>query len=517
MNLKRNLGNKITILLIVLVIILIVVNISLISRLSRYLYLPHAKLASQVKLPPVPQEIVNLQEAFAAVAEAVKPAVVSVSTVQIIEEEYPYYEFFFGDPFEEFFREFFGYPEEEQPRRQPRLRKRSIQHRLEGMGSGVIINPDGYILTNEHVVRGADEIKVILPNNEKKYTGKVVGRDVYTDLAVIKIKPDGKLPYATLGDSDKVRVGEWVVAIGSPFGLEQTITVGIVSAIRQSLVIENRRYKNMIQTDAAINRGNSGGPLVNIRGEVIGINTAIYAPTGVFAGIGFAVPINAAKEILGDLVEKGKVSRGWLGIEIRKIDEAIMKQFNLPDMKGVLVNNVLENTPAEKAGLRRGDVVREVNGEKVESPEDLQNKIFSRKPGERVVLKILRDKKEQEITVKLGELPEKVASSGVVTEEEKGTRTWLGMEVQELNEDLAEKYNIPKNEKGVVVMNVKSGSKAEEIGLQEGDLIKSINRYPTTTVEEFEKISKKVVLSEGVVFDILRNKKPLYLSYIGEE
>jgi len=507
--------NKLIILLIVLVVVMLGLNIFLISKFSRYLYLPHARLASQVKPPPVPQELINLQETFISIAETIKPAVVSISTVQIIEEEYPYYEFFFGDPFEEFFREFFGYPQEE--RRQPRLRRRSIRHKLEGVGSGVIINPEGYILTNEHVVRDADEIKVILPNKEKRYTGKVVGKDVYTDLAVVKIKPEGKLPYATLGDSDKVRVGEWVIAIGSPFGLEQTITVGVVSAIRQSLVIENRRYKNLIQTDAAINRGNSGGPLVNIKGEVIGINTAIYAPTGVFAGIGFAVPINAAKEILRDLVEKGKVSRGWLGIEIRKIDEAIMKQFNLPDMNGVLVNNVLENTPAEKAGLRRGDVIRQVNGEDVKSPEDLQNKIFSRKPGERVVLKILRDKKEQEVTVKLGELPEKVASTGILPEGERGTYTWLGMKVQDLDEDLAERYNIPQSEKGVVVVDVKSGSKAEEIGLREGDLIKSVNRYPTTTVREFEKISKKVALSDGVVFDILRNKKPLYLSYIGEE
>ncbi|MFN3966489.1 MAG: Do family serine endopeptidase [Endomicrobiia bacterium] len=468
---------------------------------------------SALKESEISSEAINLQEAFVKVAERIKPAVVNISTVLTI--EYPQYEFFFGDPFEDFFKdfeEFFGRPYKRE------IPKRKYRQQLGG-GSGVIIHPDGYILTNEHVIHNADEIKVTIniDGKEKTYKGKVVGKDIRTDLAVIKIEPSEKLPSAPLGDSDKIRVGEWVIAIGSPFGLEQTVTSGIVSALRQSIQVEGRVYRDFIQTDAAINRGNSGGPLCNIRGEVIGINTAIYAPTGVFSGIGFAIPINRAKEILDDLIHRGKVVRGWLGVEIKPVDTAIKNQFGLKDEKGVLINNVLEGSPAEKAGLKRGDIIIEFDGKVVENVSQLQDIVAKTAPKKKVKIKVIRDRKEETIELVTGEMPEQIASGESKELKEKlekeETAEWLGMKVSQLTMSLAQKYQIPEKESGVVVIEVDPVSKSSEIGIIEGDLIKSINRNETNDLESFKKITKKVKLSEGVVFDIIRQGRPVYISY----
>lgn len=464
---------------------------------------------------PIPNGVIELQEAFANVAQVVKPAVVNISAVHILKMEVPYYEFYFGDPFEDFFDEFFGRPRER--RREPK--KREFRRRLEGTGSGVIIDPEGYILTNYHVIAGAEEIKVTLSNGkEKKYDGKVIGKDSRTDLAVIKIKSKEKFPTAKLGDSDKIRIGDWAIAIGSPFGLKQTLTVGVISAKRQSLYIEGKEYREMIQTDASINRGNSGGPLVNIRGEVIGINTAIYAPTGVFAGVGFAIPINNAKEILDDLIEKGKVVRGWLGIEIREVDEVIAKQFSLPKKEGVLVNRVMEDSAAEKGGMKRGDVIIKIGDHKVEGARDLQKVVTKTKPGKKVKVVVIREKKEVSLTIKLGEMPEMTEEARVREEEkeeigEGEVEQWLGMKVEALTTALARKYRI-EDGKGVVIVEIEIGSKAEEMGLVEGDLIRSINRQSTKNCKEFKKVIKKVDLSEGVIFDIVRRGRPVYITYM---
>lgn len=471
------------------------------------------RLISDTKVTP-PAEVLNLQEAFVQVAATVKPAVVNISATQEIQQEYAPYEFFFGDPFEDFFDEFFNDPYRSQPRKTPP--KRYLKRQFEATGSGVIIDPQGYILTNEHVVHGAEKIKVIL-SDETKYDAKVVGRDERTDLAIVKIKSSGPFPAARLGDSSKTRVGDWAIAIGSPFGLEQTVTTGIISAVRQSLSIEGRAYRDLLQTDAAINRGNSGGPLVNIHGEIIGINTAIYAPTGVFSGIGFAIPINQAKLILDDLIHKGKVIRGWLGVEINKIDEVIQKQFNLPDTEGVLVNNVVDNSPAEKSGLKRGDVIRSYNGKKIASPRDLQDFVGTTSPGRKVVVEIIRNGEKKTLEITLGEMPgestkEKTKEPG----EEKGSgkeEEWAGMKVVNLTPALAEEFKLSEDNNGVVVIKIVPNSPIEESGLQTGDLIKSINRYPTPTVSEFSKVTKKLKLSDGVVFDVNRRGRPLYISY----
>jgi len=475
------------------------------------------KETSSEEAVSVPNGVMELQEAFSNVAEAVKPAVVNISAVQILKTEVPYYQFYFGDPFEDFFDEFFGKPREKMPEPE----KKEFKRRLEGTGSGVIIDPRGYILTNYHVIAGAEEIKVTLSNGEeKKYDGKVVGKDPRTDLAVIEIKAKEKFPVAKLGDSDKIRIGDWAIAIGSPFGLKQTLTVGVVSAKRQSLYVEGKEYRDMIQTDASINRGNSGGPLVNIKGEVIGINTAIYAPTGVFAGVGFAIPINNAKEILDELIEKGKVVRGWLGIEIREVDEVIAKQFSLPNTKGVLVNRVIENSAAEKGGMNRGDVIIRIEDHKVESVRDLQEVVSRTKPGKKVKVMVIREKKEIALTIKLEEMPETTEEAKVKEEKkeigEGEVEEWLGMKVETLTPALAKNYGI-EDGKGIIIVEIEIGSKAEEMGLVEGDLIRSINRQSIVDCKEFKKVVKKVDLSQGVIFDIVRRGRPVYITYMEQK
>jgi len=475
------------------------------------------KETSSEQAVSVPNGVMELQEAFANVAEAVKPAVVNISAVQILKTQVPYYQFYFGDPFEEFFDEFFGRPGEKRP--QPKSRE--VERKAEATGSGVIIDPQGYILTNYHVIAGAEEIKVTLSNGEeKKYDGKVIGKDSRSDLAVIEIKAKEKFPAAKLGDSDKIRIGDWAIAIGSPFGLKQTLTVGVISAKRQSLYVEGKEYRDMIQTDASINRGNSGGPLVNIKGEVIGINTAIYAPTGVFAGVGFAIPINNAKEILDELIEKGKVVRGWLGIEIREVDEVIAKQFSLPDTKGVLVNRVIENSAAEKGGMNRGDVIVKIEDHKVERVRDLQEVVARTKPGKKVKVVVIREKKEIALDIKLAEMPETIGEAKVKEEKEETgegeVEQWLGMKVETLTPALAKNYGI-EDGKGVVIVEIEIGSKAEEMGVVEGDLIRSINRQSTGDLKEFKKVVKQVDLSQGVIFDIVRRGRPAYITYMEQK
>jgi serine protease Do len=455
-------------------------------------------------------EVLNLQASFAKVAQLVKPAVVSITTTHVEQvQEQP--QFFFGDPLEQFLG----------PQSMPRSGRK---FKMEGMGSGVIIDPDGLVLTNEHVVHDADDIKVVLydqTGEKTEFTGRVVGKDARTDIAVVRIKAGHKVPFVALGDSDKVQVGDWAIAIGSPFGLSQTFTVGVISAARQNLEIEDREYHNLIQTDAAINMGNSGGPLLNIRGEVVGINTAIYAPTGVFAGIGFAVPINQAKAILNELVEKGHVVRGWLGVELGKeITPAMVKAFGLPDSKGALVNSVMKNSPAEKAGLKRGDVIRSVDGIPVVSSDKLQASVSRMSPKKKVEMEVLRARKKVTLTLVLGERPdsadegdEEESARSHNKDNQNGGHLWLGAHVDVLTPELAESFRQPTDVEGVIVTDVDGASDAEEIGLAAGDIICAVNQEPTPDLAAFSKVTGKVKLSEGVVLDIVRQGHPLYLSY----
>ena len=461
-----------------------------------------------------PASVMDLQSTFEKIARDVKPAVVSISTVQIGKEaQTP--EFFFGDPFEQFFEQFGGPgPGGPAPHR----------FRMEGLGSGVIIDPSGLVLTNEHVVHDANQIKVVVYRSEgqqTEYTGHVVGKDLQTDLAVVRIHAREKLPFVGLGDSDQVKVGDWSIAIGSPFGLEQTVTAGIISAARQALQIEGHTYEGLIQTDAAINRGNSGGPLLNIHGEVIGINTAIYAPTGVFSGVGFAVPINQAKDILNQLIRQGHVVRGWLGVELAsEITPAMVRAFGLPNEKGALVNDVLPNSPAQKAGLKRGDVIVAFDGRPATSSIQLQTLVGQTQPKTAVPVEIWRDGRRQRLTLKLGERPANAeepsngggpSPGGAAAPSQ--SWSWEGAEVASATPDLLDNAGQPANVKGVIVMNVKLGSGAEEAGLLAGDLIRAVNQQPTPDLAAFKSAAAKVDLKQGVVLDVLREGHPLFLSY----
>ncbi|MEA3369581.1 MAG: DegQ family serine endoprotease [Candidatus Ratteibacteria bacterium] len=450
---------------------------------------------------PIGKEALSLEESFIQIAEEVKPAVVNISTVQVIKGRRMFRgsenDFFKGSPFEDFFKDFFEFP------RQP---ERGWKQK--SLGSGIIIDKDGYILTNNHVVARAEEIKVVLVKNEE-YDAKIIGRDPKTDLAVIKIESNKALPVAALGDSDNLRVGQWAIAIGNPFGLNRTVTVGVISATgRAELGIAT--YENYIQTDASINRGNSGGPLLNIHGEVIGVNTAIV---GGATGIGFAIPVNMAKEILGDLIDKGKVVRGWLGVIIQSITPDLKESFGLETEEGALVSDVLKDSPAEKAGIKRGDVIVTFGGQKVEDVRELQRTAAKAKVNEIIRLEIIRNKKPLSLEVKIGEMPRELP----LEEEGKSVdeaELWLGIKVQEITPDLALQFNL-SDRQGVIVTHVEFDSPAELAGIKARDIILEINgrgiKNPTDydeAIKSFKKDAKVTVLIKRGVYTTFLVIKP---------
>jgi Do/DeqQ family serine protease len=388
--------------------------------------------------------------------------------------------------------------------------------RVTGIGSGFITDPRGYILTNEHVVGGAEEIRVIVKDSvEKIYKGKIVGTDPTTDLAVVKIEPKGgPLPYLSLGDSSKVQIGDWAIAVGSPFGLEQTLTVGVISALRQSIKVEDRDYADFFQTDAAINQGNSGGPLLDIEGRVIGVNTAIFSPSGVSGGIGFAIPSDQADRIMKDLIAHGRVVRGWLGVEIVPLNDVLARQFKAPEGKGALVNSVVADSPAAAAGLRRGDVIVEYDGKDISSPNALIRLVEETPPGKKVAVKLIRDGRAQGAEIKIGERPAKPAeaAAGGQAPGEGGPR-WEGARLETVDESLRERYRLPRDAAGAVVTDVDDGSVAQAMGLQPGDLILAINGTKVADARAFLKAARGVSLEKGVVLDVNRDGLPLYLTY----
>lgn len=470
----------------------VVVAFSLGAFASRWLVPLSQNLTAQTNAPIVSNPPENalkvaeqLQDAFAWVARKVEPSTVTIMTPSPSVRRF---QFRFPpmpgpDPFEEFFRRFFERgipsPQEEEPE-QPRLRPR---------GSGVIVSPDGYILTNRHVIEGVSKIVVALWN-DRRFDAKVVGTDEVTDIALLKIEPgDVRLVPATLGDSDKVRVGDWAIAVGNPFGLRQTMTVGIISAIgrRPMETGAGIGYTEFIQTDAAINPGNSGGPLCNIRGEVIGINTAISSPTGGNVGIGFAIPINTAKFVMEQLLKHGKVVRGWLGVELQEVsDLPDPSALGLKEPRGAVIVRVLPNSPAERAGLQSQDVIVEFNGIPVRSIAHLQSLVGRTPPGTTVPIKIVRGGKEMVINVTVGErTPEAVAAAEREAE-------WRGMTVGELTPELRRQMNIPENVKGVVVMMVEPGSPAAKAGIRQGDIITVIANQRIESITDFVRVTQRI-------------------------
>jgi serine protease Do len=422
-----------------------------------------------------------LQDRFIQIAKEVGPAVVSISTENVRKGRLRRYRF--GSPFEddlfsEFFRDFFG----DLP---------DLEFHQRGLGSGVIIDPEGHILTNEHVVQGADRITVTLPDG-REFPGEIRGTDPRSDLAVVKIKAKD-LPVVKLGDSDQVKSGQWVVAFGNPFawalgGSEPTMTVGVISALHRSLRLgrSERNYSDLIQTDAAINPGNSGGPLVDLDGRVIGINVAIVSTTGGYQGIGFAIPINTAKTILADLIEGKKVLYGWLGINIQDVTADLAQAFQLPDAQGVIVARVIPDSPAQKGGVQDGDVILRFNGEPVKDVRDLLKRMSQIRVGEKVTLRVIRDGKERDLKVEVGERPSDLESLEAGVE-----GGWRGLEVGRLTPQLAERYGHPFDE-GVIVTHIEPGSSADRSGLRVGDLIIEINRYPVRSVQDFSKAVSRV-------------------------
>ncbi len=410
-------------------------------------------------------------QAFRAVAKKVSPAVVFIKVEKESEVVMP--EFPFGD---EFFRRFFGAPPMPEHRQKPR------KHRAIGQGSGFIISPDGLIMTNNHVVGDADKVTVRLLDG-REFTADTIGTDPATDIALIKID-ETDLPFLKLGDSDKLEVGDWVLAVGNPFGLSHTLTAGIVSAKGRSGIGLND-YENFIQTDAAINPGNSGGPLVNLDGEVVGINTAIFSRSGGYMGIGFAIPINMAKQIRDQLVKHGKVTRGRLGVYIQDLTRDLAESFGLDKSEGILVAQVIEDSPAEKAGLKRGDVILEIDGDPVGKVADFRNRVALTAPGTRVRLLVLRDGRKKTIKVTIGTMEDETPGKGGTS-----SISSFGLQLQPLTAELADKLGY-EGEKGVLVAGVDPGSPADEAGIERGDLIQEVNRIAVTTPSQVREALKK--------------------------
>jgi len=413
----------------------------------------------------------EIQNVFTNLADRVKPAVVNISPVSVSAKS--------GET-----------PRERGPNNP-------------GTGSGVIVDKDGTVVTNNHVVGDAKEVEVRL-SDRGKYVGQVIGRDPDTDLAVVKITADRELPTVPFGDSSKVRVGQWVMAVGNPFSLDRTVTVGVVSGLERDAV-RLSRYEAFIQTDASINPGNSGGPLFNIRGEVIGINTAIinYAQ-----GIGFAIPSNMVQQVVHQLRSKGKVIRGWLGIGIQEVTAELAAKFGIKESDGVLVNDVFENEPASRAGLKPGDIIAKVNGRRLESPSALSRSVAGLAPGTKVELEIIRNGERRALTVDLGERKEETIVASIPSPPPQ-PEVKLGLNVQDLTPELADKFKI-KDQKGVLVSKVDPGSVAQEQGLREGDLIKEVNRQIVTTAEDFKTAVSQTKKGDSVLLRVVRENRAFY-------
>ncbi len=435
----------------------------------------------------------ELSHAFRAVAGKIRPCVVNITTTATLKtsmQEGPRF-FQFGPgsgfPNDDFLRRFFGFGNGSQGPQGLRMPQQNLIR--QGEGSGLIVREDGYILTNNHVVRGADKVNVKTADG-RTFSAKIVGTDEHTDLAVLKIDADGFVP-ATLGDSEKIDVGDWVLAVGNPFGLEQTVTAGIVSAKgRNHMGLAD--YENFIQTDAAINPGNSGGPLVNMEGEVVGINTAIYSKSGGAMGLGFAIPINMVRSVMTSIIETGHVDRGRLGAYIQDLNADLARSFHFEGTDGVLVGQIVEGGPAEKAGIQDGDIITSIDGKKMHDANQLRNTIAATTPGKEVSIDLSRDGKELSVVVEIGHLKDQgpVASSA-------GGDTSLGFTVRPATRNEAEALGI-ESRSAVLVDSVEPGGLAAEAGIRPGDQIVAINGTRIHGVKGFHKALQNTDLKEGL-------------------
>ncbi len=454
--------------------------------------------SAPVVTPQGREMLEQFSAAFESAAAEVNASVVPIYSEQVKVVQNPFasgddpFRQFFGN---DFFHQFFG----NQPQQQ-----KEVVHAL---GSGVIVSKDGYILTNNHVVKGAQKLTVML-SDKKKYKAKVIGTDPQTDVAVIKI--DAKdLPTANLGNSDNVKVGQWVIAVGNPFELMHTVTAGIISAKGRSTV-GLADYSDFIQTDASINPGNSGGALADLDGNVIGINTAIYSPSGGNVGIGFAIPINMAKEVMDQLIKTGKVTRGFLGIQIQDVDETMAKAMKLSTTEGALVGDVNKDSPAEKAGVQVGDVITGVNGQNVENSDQLRNVVAGIEPGSTVKLTLIRKGEEKTVDVKLGERPSDAQMAENEGSEQESTSKKLGVTVDNLNATLARQLGI-ETTVGVVITKVDQASPADDAGVKKGDVVEQVNQVNVKNVDEFNKALGQLKSGESVALLLKRGGTTFYV------
>jgi serine protease Do len=415
------------------------------------------------------QAVATIPNSFAELAGNLSPTVVNVRVTKVEKAGYnmPHMpDGQFGEFFERFFRQ---------------MPQRPENRRTQGAGSGVIISEDGYILTNNHVIEGAQEVTVTM-NNEQEYKAEIIGRDPKTDLAVLKVESKKTLPAAAMGDSENLRVGDWVIAIGNPFGLNHTVTSGIVSA--KGRVIGAGPYDDFIQTDASINPGNSGGPLFNMRGEVVGINTAII-PQG--QGIGFAIPVNTAKPLIPQLVAEGEVTRGYLGVNIQSITPELAKALGVEDSQGALVADVVSGSPADKGGIKRGDIITQWDGKAVKDNHDLPTMVAATPIEKEVEVTVLRDGKTRQLEVEVGKLQSDDTETARAAEPAKGK--W-GLKLHEMSPEIGQHYRL-QTDKGVVVVGVEPGSPADEAGIRQGDVIVEVNREPVDSIADIKKNIRK--------------------------
>lgn len=479
-------------------------SIALLAMLAPLAMAADAPKPPEIKVDnnPLPANTTTARTTFAPVVEKVSPSVVTIATSKLDAGN--------RNPYLNELRKRFGIPadpdDEDAPKSKTPGKKRLTRV---GLGSGVIVAADGYILTNNHVVDGADEIIVTIGKGKHEYKATKVGNDPATDIAVLKIDANNLTPI-TFTDSSKIRVGDISIAIGNPFNLTQTVTMGIVSALGRSGIErgmsaaaqDNTRYEDFIQTDASINPGNSGGALVDVEGRLIGINTAIFSLSGGNQGIGFAVPSNLARTVLESLIKSGKVSRGFLGVALQPLDEELAKQFKIESTDGALIAEVTAKSPAEKAGLQSGDVVTEIGGKKVEGTRELQFMIASMAPGTKAELKVLRDGKNQNIVVELGERP---GSKGLaVAEPPKPTDPDVldGVTVADLDAETRKKLEIPEATKGVVITEIDPDSPSAEAGLKVGDVVMEVNREAITNSKQAVELSEKVKKEKKVLLRV---------------